>query len=272
MRVAATKRLLSLALAALLLAGCFARDGTRAPTAPAVAPPPTTEAQLPTATPPVVDSGLPTNTPAIFPTVQPVIPATLPAAIRMWSALNVPVELQSAFDPLVSSSSVIWVGQQDAQVSVVAIPRGQSALLTSRWVYVPVVFFGSVADSVSLLDLQRYWLGDTAALIPLSSTGQVPTLITTAPILLYLTGLFGPASGAVPIMTVASDDDIAPTIASTGSAWGVVPFHKLGPSLKALKLDGVDVLQAALPIEQAARLGPERGQRGLAQAAGQGGD
>jgi poly-gamma-glutamate synthesis protein (capsule biosynthesis protein) len=249
MRAGATKRLLSLALAALLLAGCFARDGTRAPTAPAVVSPPTVEVPLPTAAP-VVDSGLPTNTPAIFPTVQPVIPATLPAAIRMWSALNVPVELQSAFDSLVSASSVIWVGQSDAQVSISTLPRGQTAILTSRWVYVPAVFFGAVADSVSLLDLQRYWLGDTAALAPLTSTGQVPTLVTTAPILLYLTGLFGPASPLVPIQTVSSDDAIAPTITTLGAAWGVVPFHKLSPSLKALKLDGVDVLQAALPIEQ----------------------
>ncbi|MCC7208935.1 MAG: hypothetical protein IT323_16620, partial [Anaerolineae bacterium] len=92
MRGSATRRLLSLALAALLATGCFARDGTRAPTVPAVAPEPTTvtDIPLPSPTPALVDTG-PTNTPSIFPTVQPVIPPTLPAAIRMWSALNVPV-------------------------------------------------------------------------------------------------------------------------------------------------------------------------------------
>lgn len=257
--------------AAVCLSGCFARatagSGTLTPSAvtPTVAPQPPTQQEQPTSTglQPVNPSAPPTVTPEIVaqqptPTIagpSPSIPPTqmvqpLADAVRLWAAPNVPVALLNALQAVTASGRYTIVASPDqAQVTLGSIPAGASTPLSARWIYVPVVPFASVADNLTVADIQRFWRGDTAALAYLSDNGQVPTLVTTAPILFWLTGGLGPAAANVPIQTVLPEQ-LAPRVWEIRPAWSLVPFELVNPTLKVLKIDGQDVFSRALPIEQ----------------------
>jgi poly-gamma-glutamate synthesis protein (capsule biosynthesis protein) len=254
--------LLLCGLALSALAGCFRREGevVITPTAETVVD--AGQDAFPTPLPPVVppaDAGAgadgdddkdepPPATPFVpdaTPTPPPVVAGS---PIRLWMAPNVPVSLQAALDPLVASGQYIWVSQQQAQVSLVSLPPGIGSPLTARWLYMPVMFFSAVPDSIELVAMQRYWLGDTAALAPLTPTGQPPVFVTTATALYFMTALFGPASPNVPIEVVPADL-MAGTLAARGAAWGVVPFDQLTPNLKVLSMDGINILSRSAPAE-----------------------
>jgi poly-gamma-glutamate synthesis protein (capsule biosynthesis protein) len=230
-------------LCAVLLTGCF----SRATSGVVTGTPPSGTATL-VATQP----GLPPvqNTPiAIPPTAISIAPTLAVEPIRLWMSPSVPVELQAALAPLINSGRYAWANEQQSQVRLTRLPPGASSPLTARWIYVPVVGFGVVTDSVMVSSIEQYWQGNIAALAPLSQNGQPPILITTAPILLWLTEILGLPSKSVTIETVAPEA-VSPTLYARGAAWGLLPFQKLDKSLKTLKVDGLDLFDRALPVEQ----------------------
>lgn len=249
----------------IVVSGCFARitaqEATataqvaqgvaptiaQTPTPPEVVqqPTPLPPTDIPPAAPPTVTPG---GRPEMFPTATPGLPAG--PTIRIWFAPTLPVELQAALQPLVQAGRFALVPSPDqAQVSILSLPSGAASPLTARWVYVPVVPFGTIAENIALGDIQRYWGGDLNALAGVTDAGQAPSFVTTAPLFFWMTQILGAPAQSVPIEVVAPEN-VAPTLWARRTAWGLVPFNRLTPELKALTLDGASVFNKAIPSEQ----------------------
>jgi hypothetical protein len=230
-------------LCAALLTGCFGRATSGVVTGTPPSGTATFAATQPTL--PAVE-----NTPVVIPPSAIPVPPTLAVEpIRLWMSPSVPVELQAALEPLINSGRYAWANEQQSQVRLTRLPPGASSPLTARWIYVPVVGFGVTTDNVQVSSIEEYWRGNTAALASLTQSGQPPILITTAPILLWLTEILGPPAKDVTIET-AAPEAVSPTIYARGAAWGLLPFQRLDKTLKALKVDGLDLFDRALPVEQ----------------------
>ncbi|GAB4553695.1 MAG: hypothetical protein OHK0023_23000 [Anaerolineae bacterium] len=215
---------------------------------------------LPTNPPPVTQppAAAPTQVPPIFPTQgpaaveTPMVPTTAPAnnQIRVFVAPTTPQALQAALVPLFQSGRFIQVGTEaEAQVRLLSVPRDANVPLMSRWVYVPVMAFVSVADSVSISDMQRFWRGEINALAPLTETGQPPVLVATPQIIFWLNNGLGPAAPNVPIESVPLEL-LAPRLWELRAAWSIISFEQLNPTLKALNVDGVNILSRSVSLDQ----------------------
>lgn len=245
-------------LCALLLSGCFAR-GTRPPMTPTlnalapevspIAPPTEPERTLQT-TPeltvtPTTAEIAQQPTPAPPPT-QPVPP---PSAIRVFIADGVPPALANVFTPLLASGQVVLSDAASAQVQLVRVPPNTPTLLLARWVYVPVVPFVSTAERISVADIQRFWRGDLAALSALSESGQPPVLVMTEEVRRWLISGLGEPAPNTPTEVVLQEI-LAPRLWELRNAWSIVPFEQLNPTLKALNVDGVNILSRSVSVDQ----------------------
>jgi len=261
---------IGLLICAFTLAGCFSQRPRPTPTPPFGAQPvvegtgtlpafPTLPpeqggtpiAQLPSLTPvPLVAPETPTPSRVdVFPSTSVPIPAQVPPT-RIWISPVVPVELSLAVYPLIQSGRFVSVPSSDqAQVSLVSLGATGTSALMSRWIYVPVVRFNSVADALTSQELVRYWRGETTALSRLTDMNTPPALVTTPTVLFWLTQLLQPASKNVIIETV-DQDAISQTMYQRPAAWGMIPFHKLDPTLKALSFDGLNALDRTLSNER----------------------
>ncbi len=123
-------------------------------------------------------------------------------------------------------------------------------------VYVPVAAFPTVIDDIKWADVQRYWQGDPAALSDISGTdskgnkGQSPEFVTTATTLAYLTGLLGEPAPSVKIEMVAPESLSATLWKQRPTAWAIVPFDRLDPTMKVLTLDGASVFNRNLDLSE----------------------
>jgi len=257
------RRILTLMACAVLVSACFSRTESvlRTPT-PGFTPAVPALGETPLFPP--LQSG---ETPAFPPTDTPAAelaatlippPAVLPTAtfaaqtgtIGVYIGPTVPIALQEAAQVLFTSGRFSLMADEAlAQVKLISLPAGTPSPLISRWVYVAVVPFASVAEEVTIPDIQRFWRGDTAALSYLSQTGQPPVLVVTAPILAWLTNGLGPAAPNVRVET-ASADLLAPRLWELRDAWSILPFEQLNPTLKALRMGGISVLSRNISVEQ----------------------
>ncbi len=250
-------------LCALALTGCFAR-GTRPPPTPtlnglapeispgAPQPQPTLDLNATPIVPPTAESLVPTEiaaqpTPAEPPT-QPAPPPSS-TAIRLFIAEGVPPALAAAFTPLINSGRVVLSDAANAQVQLARIAPNTPTPLLARWVYVPVVPYVSTAENISVVDIQRFWRGEIAALASLSEGGQPPVLVMTEEVRRWLvSGLNQPAPNTP--TEVVLGEILAPRLWELRSAWSIVPFEQLNPTLKALRVDGVNILSRSVSIDQ----------------------
>ncbi|MCS6872602.1 MAG: CapA family protein [Anaerolineae bacterium] len=248
-------------LCALVLSGCFAR-GTRPPMTPtlnALAP-----GVSPVASPTqFIASPQPTPlTPAVAPTPvapdiaqqptplpPPTQPAPPPSAIRVFIAEGVPPALAAAFTPLIANGQVVLSDAASAQVKLARVAPNTPTPLLARWVYVPVVPFLSTAEQISIPAIQRFWRGDVAALAALSESGQPPVLVMTEEVRRWLVSGLGEPAPNVPTEVVL-EEILAPRLWELRNAWSILPFEKLNPTLKALSVNGVNILSRSVSIDQ----------------------
>jgi poly-gamma-glutamate synthesis protein (capsule biosynthesis protein) len=230
-------------LCALSLSGCFAR-GTRPP------PTPTLNALAPEISPPVPTQAevVPQVTP-FTPLPAPTQPVPPPSAVRVFVAEGVPPALAAAFRPLIASGQVVLSDAATAQVQLIRVPPNTPTLLLARWVYVPVVPFLSTAERISVADIQRFWRGDIAALAALSESRQPPVLVMTEEVRRWLVSGLGEPAPNVPTEIVLAEI-LAPRLWELRNAWSIVPFEQLNPTLKALNVDGVNILSRSVSVDQ----------------------
>lgn len=180
-------------------------------------------------------------TPTLFPT-----PAPLQPIINVWFAPSVPLGIQRDLRTL----GALLPTTDEASADLRVISAAIESPLTSRWVYVPVVPFATIADNVQLGDILSYWQGNVGALAYLSATGAAPTLIASESTIAWLTELLGTPAANVPLQPVPAEGIVAALWAQRPNVWSVLPFDQLDPALKALTVDGRSVFDRALALDQ----------------------
>lgn len=214
-----------LVLLLLLLAGC---------TAQIAAPPVPMTPVVPTAGPVPPVSHFVEPTPAPTPTPTPIVlqgPLTVALAPGLPEELSVPLlnalnqvdQVEAANGP----QPVRVLDEADnASTLIEAVDARLAEHVLAERVFAVVVPFATVTDDVSLEELQLRWQGmDERPILADSATTQL------------LTAVLGPGAG----VTVDQSDLLA-QLEETPDALGILPFDRLTPRYKALRVDGVNVL------------------------------
>jgi hypothetical protein len=185
---------------------------------------------------------LPTRT--RVPPTATLTPTATPIPPRLYFAPGVPESRRARV------RADLGAGYVEAQAPGVRIPEGGADVQVvpgdgpggyalAEWVLVPVVPFPTIADDVAWADVQAFWAGKADALSYLG--GGAPTLFVDADARDALVTLLGEPAPGVPLQVVPAADLPAKLWAARPLAWGIVPFDRLVPELKALTLDGQSV-------------------------------
>ncbi len=115
-----------------------------------------------------------------------------------------------------------------------------------EWVLVPAVPFPTLVDDVTWADISSFWRGSPGALSYLANNKRRPTLFCSPETARVLEMILGKPGSRTPIKIVSSEELVDQVWAARPASWAIVPFDQLTPRLKALRLDGVDVLGRGL--------------------------
>lgn len=172
----------------------------------------TTAATRPTATPPVQTLGLPDD-----------IPQDLRDAIKLpegWSIASNP-----------ETASV----RLDLATAGVPDPNAIS------WVYALVAPFPTVADDLSLIDLQKAWKEGPSSSMPFQ------TLLVDPSTRAVFEKAWGSAASTVKTLPKSQ---LLDTAWSAKTAWAIVPFEQIEPRWKVISVDGNSPIQKAFQPER----------------------
>lgn len=169
---------------------------------------------------------------------QPAAPTLTPTpqVVRLGVDGNVPAALRDAIQ---LGSGVEWAqdGQPaEALISVVGADESMSV-----WVYALVAPFPTVRDGVSLEELKGLWRGE-----PLDDLQGQPLYVDEATRLSLEAQWGEPASGLV---ETAAADALLNLAWQTKTAWAIVPFERLDPRWKVLRVDGVSPFDAGFSAQ-----------------------
>lgn len=222
-----TARGLCWLIAVLLLAGCNLASGPApAPSAVGAAYDPATRPPTPLVTadePSATSTADPTPTPTASP--RPVTPT--PAPWFVGAAPGVPEDVVAAAREVVDANAgrFGWSESGEGEVTLV-LDDGQPL---ARWTYAVAGPFATVEDGVSMDELLSSWQ---------TGAGRSPVLTeATSSLLKFLWGP-GAVQGSVP------PDALVDALWQQRPAWSLIPFHRLTPELKVLRVDGVSPVDA----------------------------
>lgn len=158
--------------------------------------------------------------------VAPMVPTPEPeSAVGRWrigSTTAVPVELQQQAQALTTQHEQFdWVGLAEADV-VLQVAGGQPL---ARWLYVIASPFNTIADGVTLTEVQAAW-----------QAGH-PSVLVAPETAVWLEQLWGEGGGET-----AVSPDLVDAVWQAAPAWAILPFHHLTPRLKVMALDEADPL------------------------------
>ncbi len=134
---------------------------------------------------------------------------------------NVPVGLEQEIQAFVDRypERFVWVGDADADVMV---QLGDERPFAS-WLFVAAAPFATVADDVSLAQIQASWWGNGQPLVVDSATAA------------WLVDKWGPAHANV---FFVSPEKRMETVWQKRPSWTILPFEDLQPEFKVMRLDG----------------------------------
>ena len=200
----------------------------------------------PTATPSTLVTQPPSAEPTAVATTallpQPTAtPETIDGPLTVGIAAAVPEEWSAALlavlnnTPTVETTSGpqplnVLAGVDNAPAQIVLRPGHQATHPLANRVLAAVAPFATVEDDVTLAELEARWIDPGAA---------AAALLVSPEAARWLDGLWGPRGAAV--MNVAAAEMGAQLAAAPGSL-GIVLFEELDPTLKALTVDGANVL------------------------------
>ncbi|MDK1045110.1 MAG: CapA family protein [Anaerolineales bacterium] len=170
------------------------------------------EAQVPSPVPPTA-----TQLPTPAPTPKPV-----PSTVRLWASPALPAAL---FGPAqrvaqVGNLQVEWV--EDPTQAEVRIEPSPDRPLT-RWIYAVVAPFPTIEDQISLEELRRAWTSAESE-IALYLTDRVANELATL-------------LGSEAKLQLASGERILDQVWEARNAYAIIPFEKLEPRWKVIRLD-----------------------------------
>jgi len=137
-------------------------------------------------------------------------------------------------DPWVRASE-----PESSDVQIVLDPATGDWIVT-EWAFAVAAPFATLVDQVSWADVRDSWQG-----IPSGPFAGRPILTTPngAAALTYLLG--EPASGAI---EVVADEAILERAWESRPSWAIIPFEQLEPRWKALRVDGLSLLDRELDL------------------------
>ncbi len=187
----------------------------------------------PTATP--TRTPRPTDTPTPTPTPTPAWPVTVGCDSLVPAAAC--AELQAAVDQ--DAQHFTW--SLNPALADVQLTAGgpDSSVPAGAWVYALAAPFYTLADEVSLADLQSTWSG-----APAGALAGHPLLVS-ADALAACSALWG-----APVTTTTTVVDPAALLGEAVrlDGWALLPFDQLEPRWKVLRIDGLSPLQKGLDL------------------------
>jgi hypothetical protein len=194
----------------------------------------------------------PTRTPRPTPTRTPTPTPTPAWPLTVYVPEGLPAPVADALNTALAEHPDLFVPTGDVAAADVRIEFGadHGVPLIDRWVYAVVAPFPTITDEVAWADVEASWHGTPAG----PFAGQ-PLLMSedTARTLAVVMG--EPAAGAVEIVAAeeliqrAWDTRPAVRLNAHGEAWAIVPFDRLEPRWKVLRMDGVSVLDKGLDTD-----------------------
>lgn len=240
-------------LLALLVAGC-----TGATPAPTAAPEPDPASQVAASTPlgpeppPATPTTEPTATAEPTATPEPT-PTEVPLTVWLDPGLEPPV--REAFAAAAAAAGGSSVGSPEEGTVQISLGAGEAL---GVWLYAVVAPFPTLADDVTASALASFWQGDGAELQGLWDGGALPTLYVTGETRAALVSLWGEPSPEAPVSVLGAEEILDRAWEERPNAWAIVPFERLEPRWKVLRVDGMSVLDKALDVGSyplAARIG-----------------
>jgi hypothetical protein len=215
----------------------------------------------PNLTPTPTRTPRPTETPTPSPTPTPAWPVTI------FVPLGLPAPVEGTLNAVLTNRPDVFSPAPSADVAdvqVVLSPptplgAGPSPATTplAEWVYAVVAPFPTLTDEVAWADVANGWSGS-----PTGPFAGHPLLMTAETAATLAQAMGEPAPGAVDLVPA---DELVQRAWDTRPAWAIVPFDRLEPRCKVLRVDGQSVLDkhldtAAYPlIVRAGVTGLERG-------------
>ena len=193
-------------IALLLLASCS--------TAPEIR---TLIPELPPAVRPPADTPVPPT-----PTLAPV-----PTTVRLWASPALPADLLEAASLVthLGDLPIEWV--DDPAMAEVRIESNPDRPL-ARWTYAVVVPFSTIRDDVNLQDLRSAWAG----------SGDQPPVFISDQVRNEMVPLLGSDSEAI----ITPEGELLDRAWEAGNAYAILPFEKLEPRWKVLRLNDISPL------------------------------
>jgi poly-gamma-glutamate synthesis protein (capsule biosynthesis protein) len=158
------------------------------------------------------------------PTLTPIpsLTPTLPPTPAVWADESVPEALRSAL----LAEGWIWA-EEPEQAWVRVIPQEDGPL---AWVYALAAPFPTTVDDISLEEIKSAWQGNSSG-----PFGGRPLLMSPSTQAVFTVLWGAPGDGSVREM---GDDELLESAWSDQPAWAIVPFERLEPRWKVLRVDG----------------------------------
>ncbi len=170
----------------------------------------------------------------IPPTQVIVLPTatSTPPRLSFWIDESVPEGLKNA---IVLPQGVVLAGHPGSATFRLEVNR-QGGQAPVHWVYALVAPFPTYTDGISLNDLKNDWQGGGSG-----PFGGHPILMSASTKAAF-SSVWGEPGGNA--MQVIPDADLLSTAWEAKIAWAIVPFERLEPRWKVLRVDGVSPLDS----------------------------
>jgi hypothetical protein len=173
----------------------------------------------------------PTRTPV--PTLRPTAAPIVDPAV--WFEESLPELLRQQIQFTLPIRTAPSAAEADLRIGVV--PSDQS---TAAWVFAVVAPFPTVLDEVSRDDLRRAWRGERV-----EALNGSPLMVSPGTKFAF-EGVWGPASEDG--VLIVSEQQLLERAWQERPSWALVPFEKLEPRWKVLRVDGVSPLDKGFSV------------------------
>ncbi len=231
-----------IALGALLMRTL--RPAAPAPSATAVtlAPPAATAVTPPAPAATVTPAA--TLTPVATVTPLPPTPTSTatpePARKTLALTASVPAALRGVIVDWAAAQDISLVTNTLTATLAIGPRAGEQDILLAEQVYAAADWFASLRSGIASATLQGLWQGQ-------ATEDGLQVLLVTEETASALTGLWGAPGATVAVVTA---DDLLTRLWKEKAALAIVPFDALTPQMIALPVDGLNVLDRALPLAQ----------------------
>lgn len=175
----------------------------------------------------------PTPTHTVTPTSTP-LPVT---ELRIWVEPSLPTELRGGLH--FPNDTLLAETPERANLVIGALHGGND--MRVDWVYALVAPFPTLADDVSVEEIQRAWRGEAGDVF----NGR---LLMEASTHAALEARWGPPAGDR--VEVLAANELVDTAWDRRTDWAVIPFEQIVPRWKVLRVNGLSPLEKNLDMEE----------------------